>query len=205
MDRKIKNAATAVIVIAIVAFSAYTMYDLNGDSFDFSGSEMRLIVTGSMDAAPQPYDIKTIPVNSIVMIKHMSQDEVANDLKVGDVVAFRSGGIIITHRIVSIDQEHKTLITKGDANPSQDSPVPFTSVVGKVVGVNHWMGIAVHLLRSYTISIILGTIGIVSGAIAIKSSLQIIREEKEEEKIKQESGTSSESVPAEDQQTGDQG
>ena len=181
MEKKVKTAITAVIVVALVVFSVYTMYDLNGRSFDFSDSEMRWIVTGSMDADPQPYEIKTIPINSIVMIRHLSQEEVADDLEVGDVIAYRSGGIIITHRIISIDQEHRTLTTQGDANPAPDAPVPYTSVVGKIVGVNHWMGIVVHILRDYTLSVVLATIGVVSGIVAVKSSLQIIREEREEE------------------------
>ena len=66
MDRKLKTGIISVIIIVILAFSAYTMYDLNGKSMDFSDSEMKLIVTGSMDADPQPYDIPKIPVNSLV-------------------------------------------------------------------------------------------------------------------------------------------
>ncbi len=157
------------------------MYDLNGKSFDFSSSEMKLIVTGSMDADPKPYDIPTIPINSMVMIKHLSQDQVTNGLKVGDVIAFKSGNIIITHRIVSIDPVSKTITTQGDANVGKET-VAYTAVIGKVVGVNHWMGTIVHILQKYTLSILLGTIGLVSGYVAIKTSLQNIREDREASK-----------------------
>jgi signal peptidase I len=185
MDKRVKTAISAVFAVAIISFAAYSMYDLNGKSFNFSDSEVRWIVSGSMDADPQPYDIKTIPSNSLVMIRHLSQDEVA-DLQVGDVIAFRSGSILITHRIVSVDQENRYFITQGDANSSPDAPVSFDRVTGKIVGVSHWMGIVVHILRDYTISVVLGTIGVVSGIVAVKSSLKIMREEKEEKLLKEQ-------------------
>ena len=185
MDKRVKTAISAVFAVVIISFAAYSMYDLNGKSFNFSDSEVRWIVSGSMDADPQPYDIKTIPINSLVMIRHLSQDEVA-ELQVGDVIAFRSGSILITHRIISVDQENRYFITQGDANESPDAPVSFDRVTGKIVGVSHWMGIVVHILRDYTISVVLGTIGIVSGIVALKSSLKIMREEKEEKLLKEQ-------------------
>lgn len=170
----------AVIICSIVGFSAYTVYDLNGKSFDLSGSEVKIIVSGSMDSDPQPYDIPTIPINSIVMIKHMSQEQISNDLKIGDVIAFNVGGKIVTHRIIKIN-DNGTFVTKGDANIGSET-VPFSSVIGEVVGVNHWMGLAVHYLQNYSISIILATVGLVSGYVAIKTSLQNFKEEKDGKK-----------------------
>ena len=180
MDKKVKTGIIAVIVIILVAFSAYTMYDLNGKSMDFSHSEIKLVVSGSMDGDPQPYDIPTIPINSVVMIKHMSQKEISEDLEVGDVIAFNAGGRIITHRITKVN-DNGTFITKGDANIGSET-VPFTSVIGEVVGVNHWMGLAVHYLQHYSISIILATVGLVAGYVAVTTSIRNIREEKEEKK-----------------------
>jgi len=141
---------------------------------------VKIIVSGSMDADPQPYDIPTIPINSLVMIKHMSQEQVSEDLNIGDVIAFNAGGKLITHRIIKIN-DNGSFVTKGDANIGSET-VPCASVIGKVVGVNHWMGLAVHYLQHYSISIILATVGLVSGYVAITTSLRNIREEKEEKK-----------------------
>ncbi len=179
MDKKIKMTITTVAVVALVVFSVYTVYDLNGKSMDLSNRQVRVIITGSMDADPQPYDIPTIPVNSLVMIENMSYDEVANDLEIGDVIAFNQNGILITHRIIAIDENLKTITTKGDANDGVEY-VAYTQVVGEVVGVNHWLGVIVHILQNYTLSVILGTVGIVSGVVAVKSSLKAIKEEKEQ-------------------------
>lgn len=178
MQKKVKTAITVSIVTILVAFSVYTVYDLNGKSLDLSDSEARIIITGSMDGDPQPYKIPTIPVNSLVMIKHLSKEQVANDLEVGDVIAFNMGGRLITHRIVSIDDSTKTITTKGDANKGTET-IAYTMVIGEVVGVNHWLGMAVHILRDYTVSVILFTVALVSGSVAVKSSLKIMREERE--------------------------
>ena len=181
MNKKVKTGIIAVIVIVIVAFSAYTMYDLNGKSFNFSNSEMRIVVSGSMDGEPQPYDIPTIPVNSVIIIKHMSQEQVSKDLEVGDVIAFNVNGKIITHRIIEKNDLTKTFTTKGDANMGAET-VPYAIVTGEVVGVNHLMGLTVHYLQKYSISIILATVGIVAGYVAVTTSIRNVREENEEKK-----------------------
>ena len=57
----------------------------------------------------------------------------AEDLKVGDIIAFRHEGGLAIHRIVSIDGEQIT--TQGDANSKQDTPIAFDDVVGRAVEV----------------------------------------------------------------------
>lgn len=53
------------------------------------------------------------------------------DLHVGDIIVFRNavGGTFTIHRIVRLEED--TLVTKGDANFSEDEPVPYARVVGK--------------------------------------------------------------------------
>lgn len=41
-------------------------------------------------------------------------------LKVGDIITYRDENILVTHRIESIEEGHKTFITKGDANETSD-------------------------------------------------------------------------------------
>jgi signal peptidase len=58
----------------------------------------------------------------------------AADLEVGDVVTFQiSGENVVTHRIVSLDETAQTFVTKGDANDSEDPPVPYGNLVGTAV------------------------------------------------------------------------
>ncbi len=57
----------------------------------------------------------------------------AEDLKVGNIIAFRHEGGLAIHRIVSIEGEQIT--TRGDANTRQDDPIAFDDVIGRAVEV----------------------------------------------------------------------
>lgn len=83
------------------------------------------VLSGSMEP--------TIPVGSIVYVKPMA----AEQLEPGDVCTFKlsDGSTLVTHRVVSIDPENRTLVTQGDANDAPDGDLPFAQVVGK--GVFH--------------------------------------------------------------------
>jgi len=53
------------------------------------------------------------------------------DLKVGDIVVYQNEKGFTIHRIVSLNET--TLITKGDANNVEDSPVDYKEIIGKTV------------------------------------------------------------------------
>lgn len=90
----------------------------------FAGYDGYVVVSGSMEP--------TIPVGSIVY----SKNEDPSTMNVGDVIVFLNeaqGRAPITHRIVSNDTVTGTIITKGDANESEDiHPVPYNKVLGRV-------------------------------------------------------------------------
>lgn len=58
-----------------------------------------------------------------------------SDLKVGDIIVYKSGGKYIIHKIISIEIRNGKyyFITQGENNPLPDRPVPEDSVVGRVV------------------------------------------------------------------------
>ena len=150
VDRYVKIAAVAIVIVAALGFFIH----LNGGSIDPTDREVRVIVTGSMDGPEQPYDIPTIPKGSLVMVKHLSEDEIL-DLDVGDVISFRSGiaSEPIHHRVVSIDAEKRTVITKGDSYSTTETS-SFDDVVGKVVGVDQYAGKAVLFIKQNLILVI---------------------------------------------------
>lgn len=54
-------------------------------------------------------------------------------LQVGDVVAFKDGNVVVTHRIVAVTADEsgkKQFITKGDANNTEDPAIYPDSVIG---------------------------------------------------------------------------
>lgn len=80
------------------------------------------VLSGSMEP--------NFPVGSVVYVRAVDVESITE----GDVITFElGGGTLATHRVVSIDPEHREFVTKGDANAAEDSsPVSFDSVKGKV-------------------------------------------------------------------------
>ena len=70
-----------------------------------------------------------IPTGAVVFTK-----EGAYSPETGDIITFHNEDTVVTHRVVK--KEEGTFITKGDANSSEDAPVLWDNVVGKVfVGI----------------------------------------------------------------------
>ena len=164
-----------VCAVFLVVLSAYALYDLNGHSFDLTDREMMIVVTGSMDGEPQDYDISTIPVRSLVMVEHIGQDEIS-DLKIGDVVAYYSGSIVIMHRLVEFGDDH--LVLKGDANVSSEN-VPFEDVMGKVVGVSPILGQVFYFIKSSPILVMGAFLCLVIMAYSLRAILRILSDKEE--------------------------
>jgi signal peptidase len=101
----IKKIISALIVIALlVPALIYIAPFLVGGSFS------RVVMSGSMEPA--------IPVGSIVVVKKVN----AEDVEVGDVIAFQTGESGTMHRVVEKVVEDGSFYfrTKGDANEDPD-------------------------------------------------------------------------------------
>lgn len=88
---------------------------------DFLGYKPFIVLSGSMEP--------TIMTGDIAIIKECN----TNELKEGDIIAFRSGKSVITHRILEVTQENgeTVFITKGDNNNIEDKyPVRAEQVEG---------------------------------------------------------------------------
>ena len=119
-----------------------------------------VIVSGSMEPL--------IKVRDAVIVKRTTIDRI----KEGDVVTYRSldpafYGILITHRVVSIEEENgeTIFITKGDHNETIDrTPVKFNQIQGKVVMRVPKIGYLKYFLIDYygwIIAVVLPSIGII--------------------------------------------
>lgn len=103
-------AIISVIVLLLPAFLPGLM-----------GYEAYHVVSGSMEPA--------IPKGSLALVRPVSWREI----KEGDVIAFGNRGEVITHRVVKIDLQESSFVTKGDANDEEDmSAIAFASLIGKV-------------------------------------------------------------------------
>lgn len=92
---------------------------------------------------------------SVIISKLVDEDDCYN-LKVGDVITFAPKDLDLpsyvstkTHRIVEIDYNNKTIITKGDANTSLDAIISFSDVHARLIKVSPILTKLIGLLKSF--------------------------------------------------------
>lgn len=92
--------------------------------------------------------VPAIPKGSLVGIQSVAN----SNLAVGDAITFvnpNNSKQTITHRIVELPggKHPGAFITKGDANPTTDAPIPVSKIVGKVQWHVPYAGKAIDLVR----------------------------------------------------------
>ena len=122
ISRVIDGILNVLIVLFAIflLISIYTVIQvkvLKNEYSNFFGYSLFEVQTGSMHG--------TIEAGDWIIIKS------TKDVKVGDIVTYRSSNDYITHRI--IESYKGTYVTKGDANNSSDDPIDQSQIVGKVV------------------------------------------------------------------------
>ena len=104
--------------------------------------ETYVVVSGSMEPAN--------PVGTMIYAKKVEPSA----LEVGDVIVFyntdaTSDAVPITHRVVENRKASGEIITKGDANSSNDmQPVIYNNVLGKVIFKVAGLGFAASILST---------------------------------------------------------
>ena len=114
--QKIKKAISIIVVLILIPILLMSIVILV-DSYthpnevpSFFGWKPFIVLSGSMETQ--------ISAGDIVVVKEID----TNELKKGDIIAFKDGNIVITHRIDEVTEiDGKTqYITKGDNNSTQD-------------------------------------------------------------------------------------
>ncbi len=116
MLRKICGFLATILLIILFALAVLLIVP------NLLGMKSFAVLSGSMEPK--------IPVGSIVFV-----DEVEPaTIQTGDIITYNfSGNTMVTHRVVGVDIENQSIITKGDANEVEDgAPVAFAQVVGKM-------------------------------------------------------------------------
>ena len=211
--------ASLVVAVAVVSSVLY-IWDCNGNSLDFSDTDVMIVISGSMDGEPrEQYEIETIPVESMIFIRDVpsNPDEAESfyaSLRVGDVLTFDyrhpvSGEqMVVTHRIVGISEGTGiyTYTLQGDTiadDPTNGSVQVVTSssgdVIGKVVGVSHWLGVLTvfvsHWYGKVALILIPCLILIVS---EVRNIIRVVRNENDRLEPPSFANESSASIPEND-------
>lgn len=114
--QKIKKAISIIAILILLPILLMSIVILV-DSYthpdevpSFFGWKPFIVLSGSMETQ--------ISAGDIVVVKEID----TNELKKGDIIAFKDGNIVITHRIDEVTEiDGKTqYITKGDNNSTQD-------------------------------------------------------------------------------------
>jgi len=102
-----------------------------------------VIATGSMEPEIKPGDM--------ILVKKIRTEDDVHLLKEGDIIQFKRGDILISHRITEIIEDKEQglkFITKGDNNSSADwEPVTPENLKGKVIGVVPKIGWSALIIR----------------------------------------------------------
>lgn len=108
------------IVMIIMLFGIYYIVQIKFQNKEYAnmfGYTFFEVATGSMSP--------TIEIGDIVIVK------VTKDISQNDIIVYKDGKDFITHRLINIKRNE--LITKGDANNSEDKSITLEQVLGQVI------------------------------------------------------------------------
>lgn len=143
-----------VVAILIASYSLIQLSVLHKGYVNYFGYTVFIVESGSMEPA-----IKT---KDMVVVK------LTDKYKVNDVITFEQDGSFVTHRILKANKNN--LLTKGDANDSEDKLVARENVLGKVVKVLPKYGLWKEVLLSpIVLLVIFATIIIISFGCSYKT------------------------------------
>lgn len=104
------------IIIIIGLYYLVQLKVLNKDYANMFGYTFFQVATGSMSP--------TIEIGDVVIVK------LTEDINPNDIIVYKEENNFITHRLIEIQEN--TLITRGDANNTEDKPVEKNKMLGKV-------------------------------------------------------------------------
>lgn len=117
-----------------------------------------LVVSGTGLALWRFQSVQVLSVESASMAPEIKRGDAVviqpvtfNDLKVDDVVSYRSPAdqsVIVTHRVVAVERNWNQLITKGDNAARIDTPLPPSEIIGRVQARVKYLGFVLNFLRS---------------------------------------------------------
>lgn len=149
---KTKKALSLFVYIISIPVLLYNLIILSqivinpNENPSLFGIKQYVIVSESMKPV--------LSINDIVIVKKID----TNELKVGDIISFKDGNSIVTHRIneVVIDNNEKSFITKGDNNNTVDSDIISTNLIeGKVISIIPKLGKISLILQNKLVLVIL--------------------------------------------------
>lgn len=139
--KSVIRISVLVLLAILIGVSIYSMNAsmLGGNSLPMPfGFGVTVVLSGSME--PE------LSVDDLLIVKP------ADAYEVGDVVVFQTQRTAVVHRIVSINGDE--IITRGDANTSDDDPITKANIKGKVVCAIPFVGIIINLIKTPVVTLL---------------------------------------------------
>ena len=140
--KSVIRISVLVLLAVLVGISIYSMNArmLGGNALPMPfGFGMTVVLSGSME--PE------LSVDDLLIVTP------ADTYEVGDVVVFQTQRTAVVHRIVAINGDE--IITRGDANSSDDEPITLQNIKGRVVCAIPFVGLIVNLIKTPVGTVIL--------------------------------------------------
>ena len=113
------------LLVIVVGYNYMQLQIMHKDYANFFGYTVFEVSPGSM--------AKTINVYDVILVK------ITKDVNENDIVTYKNEDELITHRIMEINGDK--IITKGDANNTEDREITKDAIIGKVISVYPRVGI----------------------------------------------------------------
>lgn len=132
----IKNAKSYVLIFLLAVLCCYAFLSISkndGQTLPMIGGKgCAVVMTGSMEP--------NLPVDALVFVSECENYEK------NDIVVIQDGYSLVVHRIIAIDES--AVVTKGDANNTEDAPAPISHIKGKVTGYIPYAGAVVRFMKT---------------------------------------------------------
>lgn len=175
MKKFLKSPVLRYIILSLLAaVIGFNIYSANASGLVGNklpmpfGYGAAVVLSGSME--PE------LSINDLIIVKK------TDDFQVDQVVVYQDGNSLVVHRILEIRENE--VITKGDANNTEDEPIEKSRIKGKVIFMIPGVGNIVEFIKTP-----LGTILIILLAVAFMEIPRLKEKQKdldEIEKIKEE-------------------
>ena len=141
----IKNVLRFILLIIIGTAIGVNAYMINAKNLVGNNLPMpfgygaAVVLSGSMEPAFSKGDL--------IIVKE------TDEFDLNDIVVFESENSLVVHRVVGMGKDE--VVTKGDANNTEDEPITRADVLGKVIFHIPYLGTVISFLKTPVGTIIL--------------------------------------------------
>ena len=174
LKKKLKAILRITIITLVAIIVGVNVYTINATRL-------------AGNSIPMPFGVGAAVVLSGSMEPELSTGDMLivaerESYSVGDVIVYQDGRTSVTHRIVAISDDE--VITRGDANNTDDAPISIDNIKGRVVFVVPFIGYIANAIKTPIGTIVILALSVFLLERSFRSTKE--KDDKELESIKAE-------------------